>query len=73
MRDDVQDDVAAVFGTHLPKPPTVAQQNWSALISIVIIVLMVIVGAFYVWGKRIAERDAVNPAYVEETSLPADY
>lgn len=37
-------------------PPTPTQQSWGTVISIIIIVLMIIVGAFYAWGKRIAEQ-----------------
>lgn len=36
--------------------PSSKQQQWGALVSIVVIVLMVVVGAFYAWGKRIAEQ-----------------
>ncbi len=36
--------------------PTRKQQSYGALISIILIVLMIIVGAFYAWGKRIAEQ-----------------
>lgn len=53
---DQLDDAASVFGTKLPQPPTLEQQNWGALISIVVIVSMVVIGAFYAWGKRIAEE-----------------
>lgn len=35
--------------------PSRRQQSWGALISIVVIVLMVVVGAFYAWGKRVAQ------------------
>jgi len=38
-----------------PQMPSKKQQSWGALISIVVIVLMVVTGAFYAWGKRIAE------------------
>ena len=37
--------------------PTPKQQSWGALISIIIIVLMIIIGAFYSWGKRITEEN----------------
>jgi hypothetical protein len=40
----------------LPGVPSPAQQSWGAVISIVIIVLMVIIGAFYAWGQRIAQN-----------------
>ena len=38
-------------GTPSPKA-----QSWGAFISMVIIVLMVIVGAFYAWGNRLAQN-----------------
>ena len=37
--------------------PSRKAQSWGALISIIIIVLMIIIGAFYAWGKRIAETN----------------
>lgn len=43
----------------LPGVPSAKQQSWGAVISIVVIVLMVIVGAFYAWGKRIAQENAL--------------
>ncbi|MDD3531694.1 MAG: hypothetical protein PHV99_03850 [Candidatus Pacebacteria bacterium] len=36
--------------------PSPKQQQWGVVISIVVIVLMIIVGAFYAWGERIAEN-----------------
>ncbi|MHB8710268.1 MAG: hypothetical protein ACYC6X_01805 [Minisyncoccota bacterium] len=42
-------------GTPSPKA-----QSWGAIISIVIIVLMIIIGAFYAWGNRIAEQNALT-------------
>ncbi|HUQ30304.1 MAG TPA: hypothetical protein VM103_02165 [Candidatus Paceibacterota bacterium] len=41
------------------KTPSPAQQSWGALVSIIIIVMMVVVGAFYAWGKRVAEERAL--------------
>ena len=35
--------------------PSNTQQSWGALISIVTIVLMLIIGALYAWGKRTGE------------------
>jgi hypothetical protein len=40
------------------KMPTPQQQSWGVIISIVIIVLMIVVGAFYAWGKRVAQQNA---------------
>ena len=42
--------------------PSAAQQSWGTLVSIIVIVLMIIVGAFYAWGKRIAEQQALMNA-----------
>ena len=39
--------------------PSQKAQSWGVVISIVIIVLMIIIGAFYAWGKRIAQEDAL--------------
>lgn len=39
--------------SQLPSP---AQQSWGAFLSIVIIVLMIVVGAFYAWSERAAEE-----------------
>lgn len=56
--EDLQDDVAAVFGSELRQNPTSVQQSWGAIISIVIIVLMIIMGAYYSYSKRAAEINA---------------
>jgi phosphoribosylcarboxyaminoimidazole (NCAIR) mutase len=46
-----------------PKPvigvPSPKAQSWGVIISIVIIVLMIVVGAFYAWGERISEENAL--------------
>ncbi len=34
--------------------------SWGAIISIIIILAMVVVGAFYAWGQRIAEERAMQ-------------
>lgn len=38
-----------------PGVPSQKAQSWGVLISIIVIVLMIIIGAFYAWGKRIAQ------------------
>ncbi|OIO51203.1 hypothetical protein CO131_01400 [Candidatus Kaiserbacteria bacterium CG_4_9_14_3_um_filter_50_16] len=43
-----------------PSMPSPKAQSWGALISIIIIVLMIIIGAFYAWGQRIAEQNALT-------------
>ncbi len=40
--------------------PSPKQQSWGAVISIVVIVLMIVVGAFYAWGKRVNEQNALT-------------
>ncbi len=45
---------------QIPAPPSAKQQSWGVVISIVIIVLMIVIGAFYAWGKRIAEEKALS-------------
>jgi len=44
----------------LPGVPSAKQQSWGVVISIVVIVGMIVVGAFYAWGKRIAEERALD-------------
>ncbi len=61
---ELENEVEAVFGTRLPEPPSAKQQSWGALISIIVIVLMIIIGAFYSWGKRLSEQ----PSYPATTT-----
>jgi len=42
--------------------PSPKAQSWGAVISIIIIVLMVIIGAFYAWGQRISESNNLPTA-----------
>ena len=41
-----------------PGVPSPKAQSWGALLSIIVIVLMIIAGAFYAWGSRIAQDSA---------------
>lgn len=41
---------------QMPGVPSPKQQQWGVVISIIIIVLMITIGAFYAWGARIAEN-----------------
>jgi hypothetical protein len=43
-----------------PKPLVHKNASWSAIISIIIILAMVIIGAFYAWGQRISEERAAQ-------------
>ncbi len=45
-------EMPSVLSGRSIAPPTVAQQSWGAALSIVVILLMVIIGAFYAWGRR---------------------
>ena len=40
---------------NMPPLPSPEQQQWGVVISMIIIVAMIVVGAFYAWGKRIAQ------------------
>ncbi|PIR82883.1 hypothetical protein COU19_03470 [Candidatus Kaiserbacteria bacterium CG10_big_fil_rev_8_21_14_0_10_56_12] len=60
MDPEPSNDVTPFFGTHLPKPPSQEQQAWGAVISIVVIVLMIVIGAFYAWGKRISQQQPLG-------------
>ncbi|MEK7604349.1 MAG: hypothetical protein AAB442_00935 [Patescibacteria group bacterium] len=40
----------------LPGVPSAKAQSWGAVISIVVIVMMIVVGAFYAWGQRVAQN-----------------
>lgn len=46
--------------TTPPRVPSRKAQSLGAIISIVIIVLMVIIGAFYAWSNRIAQENKFN-------------
>lgn len=49
-----------------PGVPSARQQQWGVMISIVVIVLMITIGAFYSWGKRIAqEQELLVPITAE--------
>jgi hypothetical protein len=45
---------------HQPGVPSAKAQSWGVLISIVVIVLMVVIGAWYAWNQRIAEQNAIG-------------
>ena len=61
-QEPVKNEAPAVFGTEpMVKTPSAKQQTWGTVISIVIIVAMVVVGAFYAWSKRTAETQQYAP------------
>ncbi len=40
----------------LPGVPSAKAQSLGTVISIIVIVLMIVIGAFYAWGQRIAQN-----------------
>ncbi len=42
------------------EPRTPEQQSWGTIFALIIIVAMIVVGALYAWGKRIAEERALT-------------
>ena len=48
--------------TSTPPPgvPSPKAQSWGVIISIIIIILMIIIGAFYAWGKRTSVQNALG-------------
>jgi hypothetical protein len=48
------------FKQPILAPRTPTQQSWGTILALVIIVAMIVVGAFYAWGKRIAEQRAIE-------------
>jgi NADH:ubiquinone oxidoreductase subunit 3 (subunit A) len=50
----MEDEKLLPVGTPSPKA-----QSWGTVISIIIIVLMIIIGAYYAWSKRIAQENAL--------------
>ena len=51
--------------------PTQKQQSWGALLSIIVILCMVVGGAFYAWHKRTAEEAALKSASQGGADTPA--
>lgn len=43
-----------------PGSPSEKQQSWGVFISIFVILGMIILGAFYAWGNRIAQQNALT-------------
>jgi len=48
----------APFQEQTYKPPSPKQQSWGTVVSILIIVAMIVIGAYYAWNKRLAEQHA---------------
>ncbi len=53
--------------------PSPQAQSWGAVISIIIIVLMIILGAFYSWNKRtMTTQNAYGAAAIDAGEIPTD-
>lgn len=52
-------ELQPTFTPPVFKPRTPKQQSWGTVVSIIIIMLMIIIGAFYTWGKKLAEERAL--------------
>lgn len=46
--------------------PIARNASWGVLISIVVILLMIVVGAFYMWGQRLAEVRAARASIQQQ-------
>ena len=46
---------------QIPEVRSPEQNSWGALIAIVVIMAIVVVGAFYAWGKRVSENRQPAP------------
>ena len=57
----------APFEETIYKAPTPQQQSWGTVISILIIVAMIVIGAFYAWDKRTAEQKTFTAEHEEAT------
>lgn len=68
MENNIEKNLTATEEVALPahpKMPSQKAQSWGALLSIIVIVMMIIIGAFYAWGERISQN--VDPNVLTET------
>lgn len=49
--------------------PSPARQSWGALLSIIVILGMIVVGAYYAWSKSMQERAASPSGASAEINL----
>ncbi len=47
----------------------VAPRNSGAVISIIVIVCMIMIGAFYEWGRRVAQENLSNASSGQQQSV----
>ena len=47
--------------------PTPKNASWGAIISIIVILAMIVIGAFYAWGQRIDQDRSVTQAVSSST------
>ena len=60
LKEELIKEKAVSPAAPLPGVPSPKQQQWGVVISIIIIVLMIIIGAFYAWGQRIAQDRGIT-------------
>jgi hypothetical protein len=51
--EKAHEEVAAMLGGRIPELPSKKQQSWGAMLSIIIIMVMVVLGAYYAFEKRV--------------------
>jgi hypothetical protein len=47
--------------------PVPVNHSAGTILTIAVILTMIVIGAFYSWGKRIAEQQATNAQYESQT------
>lgn len=52
-----------------PGVPSKKAQSWGAVISIVVIMGMIVLGAFYAWGQRIAQNADYPGGVTDDSGL----
>ncbi|HQU07776.1 MAG: hypothetical protein B7X04_02490 [Parcubacteria group bacterium 21-54-25] len=50
------------------EPSTPQQQSWGAVIAIVVILAMIVIGAFYAWNKRLGKEPGGAAALATTTA-----
>ena len=67
-----QDQNNPVPGTEPVPTETAKQTAYGPLLGIVLIVVVLVLGAFYVWGERLAEDQPMPEEGVRGDTIPAD-
>ena len=54
--------------THTPGK---ANTSWSMVIGLILVIALIVVGAFYFWGKRVSENQ-INTEAIEALQMQGD-